>query len=110
MANDKNPTGEPVSPEWVKEQCEKFEQVLTGFTAEMRVAFRKRAEEGRQRWEDQSAADRLQMDLLAHAYVNARCEGEEAHVANFACFLWALRQQREYERMRATAATIARPL
>lgn len=105
MSNEKNAQGEQVSPQWVEEQCRKFEEVLAGFTAEMRAAFRKRAEEGRQRWEDPAEADRLQTDLLAHAYYKARCEGEEAHVANFAAFLWALRRRAERERTAPAAAS-----
>lgn len=78
-------------PEWIEEQCARFERVLGGFTAEMRTAFRRRAMEGRARWEDPGAAEKLQMDLLAHAYYKPLCAGEEAHVANFAAFLWGLR-------------------
>ena len=107
MHNEKNSTGEPVAPQWIEEQCARFEQVLAGFTAEMRAAFRKRAAEGRHRWEDPAAAERLQMDLLSHAYYKPLCAGEEAHVANFAAFLWNLRQARERERIAAVAATIA---
>lgn len=108
MANEKNATGEQVSPQWVEEQCRKFDEVLTGFTAAMRAAFRQRAEEGRHRWEDPAAAERLQMDLLAHAYYKPLCADEEAHVANFAAFLWALRMRKRDEEL-AVAREIARP-
>lgn len=96
MADEKKPTGEQQpSREWIEEQCRKFDEVLRAFTGEMQRTFRKRAEEGRARWEDPAAAERLQMDLLSHAYLNPLCEGHEAHVANFALFLWMLRMRRE---------------
>lgn len=90
MANE----GKSPTPEWVEEQCRKFDEVLKPFTEAMRAEFRRRAEGGQDRWEDQAAAQKLQDNLVAHAYHAPLAAGEEVHCANLAAFLWSLRMKR----------------
>lgn len=75
-------------------QCAEFEKLLAPFTEEMRREFKKRALEGRHRWNEPDKAEGIYMDLLAHAASAPLCIGQETHVANFAAFLWALRMKR----------------
>jgi hypothetical protein len=90
MANE----NKNADPKWVEEQCRRFEEVLKGFTAAMRAEFRRRAETGQDRWEDQASAQKLQDNLVAHSYHAPLAAGEEVHCANLAAFLWHLRMKR----------------
>lgn len=94
MSYEKRPEGETITPQWVDEQCRQFELVLAPFVDQMRSYFRKRAAQGRHRWNEPDKADGMYMDLLAHAAHSPLCANEEAHIANFAAFLWGLRMSR----------------
>lgn len=84
----------PPAQAWVDAQCAKFEELLQAFTAEQRAHFRRKALEGRDRWDNPAMVERLHTDLLAHAAGVPLAAGEEAHVGNFAAFLWGIRTGR----------------
>lgn len=94
MSAEKRDDGQPITDEWVRAQCAEFEQLLAGFTEEMRREFERRAREGRHRWQDPAKAEGIYTDLLAHAAAAPLCAGAEAHVGNFAAFLWYQRMRR----------------
>jgi len=84
----------PPSPAWVDAECAKFEGVLQEFTAAMRAQFRKKAMEGRDRWDKPESAAELYNVGIAHMAAVPLAAGEEAHVANFLAFLFCLRMRR----------------
>lgn len=88
---EKSDSATPPTPEWVEAECAKFEKVLEAFATEQRAHFRRRAEEGRSRWDKPENAEGIYTDMLAHGASVKLAAHEETHVANFAAFLWAIR-------------------
>lgn len=80
--------------DWVEAQCAQFDRVLEAFTAEMRAEFRRKALEGRARWDQPEHAPALYTSCLAHVAAAPLAAGAEAHGANFLAFLWHQRMAR----------------